>query len=365
MSDPVSGNPGDLPDGKRGQTGYHPTDLPPDQARELDKAGPSPRIPTDRLGPVRRRMRRLKTLPVLPTMLTAGNLICGITAVLCAAHANVTNNNAVEIQAAGRWLEDGAILVFIAMLFDMLDGKVARMTNTAGAFGAELDSLSDVVSFGVAPAILVHRFILREPGVFDYGERILWFLTVFYPVMASIRLARYNVEHSDNATPFFRGLPSPGAAALVVGWIIFWNEDRATPGGGLLTQWGLTHDLPYTGLVNLDIFSWFLLLLMFCAALLMVSTVRFPHVGNTVLGRQSFRKIILGLAVIGLAVGGSPSLALVVVTTGYVLWGVIAGVISGYAAWRKGRSVLDDEDEADAEDAGEDPPDHIGPAPGR
>ena len=91
---------------------------------------------------VRQRIKRLKTLPVLPTLLTAGNLASGLTAILCAAHASG--------EARSTWLYAGAIMIFVAMVCDMLDGKVARLTNTEGAFGAELDSLSDVVSFGAA-----------------------------------------------------------------------------------------------------------------------------------------------------------------------------------------------------------------------
>ena len=298
-------------------------------------------------------MKRLKTLPVLPTLLTAGNLACGITAILCAAHAVGDKRS--------EWLFAGAIMVFVAMVCDMLDGKVARLTNTEGAFGAELDSLSDVVSFGVAPAILVHRLILGEPGVFDYGQRLLWFVTVFYPVMASIRLARYNVEHSDEATPWFRGLPSPGAAAVICAWIILYHVDQKW-----LVANGLVSTERYSELANLDPFGWALLGISVVAALLMVSTIRYPHVGNTLLGRISFRKMIIGLAVVSLLFI-SPARTLFVVATGFVLWGLVVGAIDSFRAWRRGRDPLGDDEDAEAEDAGlgheREPP--TGPAHGR
>ncbi|MBA3707453.1 MAG: phosphatidylcholine/phosphatidylserine synthase [Planctomycetes bacterium] len=312
-----------------------------------DRPEPSARVS------VRQRIRRLKTLPVLPTLLTAGNLACGITAILCAAHA--------EGETRMTWLYAGAIMVFVAMVCDMLDGKVARLTHTEGAFGAELDSLSDVVSFGVAPAILVHRLILGEPGVFDYGQRLLWFVTVFYPVMASIRLARYNVEHSEEATPYFRGLPSPGAAAVVCAWIIFCHSRHDQ-----LVHWGLLRTGQYSGLMNMDIFSWATIAVAVIAALLMVSTVRYPHVGNTMLGRISFRKMIVGLLVVAFLVA-YPADTLFVATTTYVLWGLVMGTIDSFRLWRRGGHLLVDEDEEAAEDAGlhadKDP--DTGPAPGR
>jgi CDP-diacylglycerol---serine O-phosphatidyltransferase len=313
---------------------------------------PGERSASERIS-VRQRMRRLKTLPVLPTLLTAGNLASGITAVLCAAHATGPDG--------GKWLFWGAIMVFIAMVCDMLDGKVARLTHTEGAFGAELDSLSDVVSFGVAPAILVHRFILGEPGVFGYGERILWFITVFYPVMASIRLARYNVEHSDEATPYFRGLPSPGAAAVICAWIIFDHVHH-----DLLENLGLVDKEPYSDLLHLEPYGWALIGISLLAALLMVSTIRYPHVGNTLLGRISFRKMILGLLVVSFFVA-KPAAVLFIATTGYVMWGMAAGVLDSWRAWSRGRSILTDEDEEAAEDAGlnVDKDADTGPAPGR
>jgi CDP-diacylglycerol---serine O-phosphatidyltransferase len=301
---------------------------------------------SERLDSMRKRMRRLKTLPVLPTMLTAGNLACGITAILCAAH---------------NMLEVGAIMVFVAMVCDMFDGKVARMTKTDGPFGAELDSLSDVVSFGVAPAILMHRLVLGEPGVFDHGQRLLWFLTVLYPIMAAIRLARYNVEHSDEATPYFRGLPSPGAAAMVCAWIILHPYQTLVPSPTIGDAY------KYTGLETLDAFRWIVIVITLVAALLMVSTVRFPHVGNTLFGRMGFRTLIVLILLVSLLVW-IPHWFLAVATSGYVLLGLGMAVPDMWRKWRAGRNLLDEPEDDEAEDAGtatiaksEDP----GPRPGR
>jgi CDP-diacylglycerol--serine O-phosphatidyltransferase len=306
-----------------------------------------------RFGGVRARIRRLKTLPVLPTLLTAGNLACGITAILCAAHYDPT------VRPDMLWY--GAIFIFLAMVCDMLDGKVARMTRTDGPFGAELDSLSDVVSFGVAPAILVHRLILETSGVFDHGVRLLWFFTVFYPVMAAIRLARYNVEHSSGPTTHFRGMPSPGAAAVVCAWIILFSDTSAH---AYLTSWGLVANTPYAGLLSLDPFRWGLLATLVIAALLMVSTIPYPHFGNAIMGRLSFHKIIFGLLVVALLVA-MPAVTLFVVTTGYLLYGLTLAFITMARRARKGQDPLADEDE-DADDAGLPVPgEDRGPAHGR
>lgn len=285
---------------------------------------------SERLATMRSRIRRLKTLPVLPTLLTAGNLACGITAILCAAH---------------NMLEVGAYMIFVAMVCDMFDGKVARMTKTAGPFGAELDSLSDVVSFGVAPAILMHRMVLGEPGVFDHGQRLLWCITVFYPIMAAIRLARYNVEHSEEATPYFRGLPSPGAAALVCSWIILHQYQTVLP------SLPVGEAYKYTGLGDLDAFRWIVIAVTAVSALLMVSTIHFPHVGNTMFGRLGFRQLIVIIMVVSVLVL-FPAYFLVVVTTGYVLYGLIATVPGMWRTWQAGRNPLDEPEDDEAEDAG-------------
>jgi CDP-diacylglycerol--serine O-phosphatidyltransferase len=193
------------------------------------------------------------------------------------------------------------------------------------------------------------------------GQRMLWFFTVFYPVMASIRLARYNVEHSTEASPYFRGLPSPGAAAVVCAWIILYHQCQVT-----LSSWHLVKNQPYSGLVNLDPYGWSLLAITTLAALLMVSTIRYPHIGNTLLGRISFRKMILGILIASLFVVKPPE-TLFCATTGYMLWGLMLGIRDSYVAWKRGRDPLDDEEDAEAEDAGlgaaKDP--DTGPAHGR
>ena len=314
---------------------------------------------SDRITP-RQRLRLLKTLPVAPTILTAGNLACGITAILCAAHDQ---------------LFAGAILIFAAMICDMFDGKVARLTKQDGPFGAELDSLSDVVSFGVAPAILVHRLILGSPGVFDQGMRILWFITVFYPVMAAIRLARYNVEHAkaneDDAPPQpgFRGLPSPGAAAVIASLIIL-HQCQDDP----QQEWvrtllaSPTKITEYPGLWTMDLFRWFMLVMTAVCALVMVSTIRYPHFGAALFGRIGFGKMIAGSLFIALLVWNLP-VVLAVGTTGFMLYGLIGAGLRAARRLGQGRDPIEDEEEHDAEDAGLDegprqpPPE--GPAHGR
>jgi CDP-diacylglycerol--serine O-phosphatidyltransferase len=318
------------------------------------------------------KFRRLKTLPVFPTLFTAGNLACGLTAILCAAHYDRTEH---------AWmLLVGAVMIFVAMVCDMFDGKIARLTKTAGPFGAELDSLADVVSFGVAPAILMHRLVMGDTGVFAYGERLMWFIAVFYPVMAAIRLARYNVEHSDEATPHFRGIPSPGAAAVVAAWVILhqWVVLYPTePLPAWVLQNGIIRtDGVWSGLLGLDPFRWAFIAVTIVVSLLMVSTIRYPHVGNSLFGRISFRGMIMVLAVLILLLVLAPwfPVVLFVGTTGYALIGLLVGVVDGWRNWRQGRDLLEDAEEATADDVGDGAgvprnaagePRDVGPAPGR
>ncbi len=112
-----------------------------------------------------------------------------------------------------------AISIMVAMLWDALDGRVARLTNTQSAFGAEYDSLSDLVSFGVAPALLVYEWSLSDLG------RIGWLAAFIYLVCAALRLARFNTQVGTADKRYFQGLPSPASAGVIASmiWLKFWN----------------------------------------------------------------------------------------------------------------------------------------------
>lgn len=278
---------------------------------------------------LKRRMGRLKTLPVLPTLFTGGNLACGVTAIMCAAHD---------------MLGYGCILIFVAMFCDMIDGKVARMTGTDGAFGAELDSLADVVSFGVAPAMLMHRLVLGTSGVFGSEERLIWLISILYAVFTAIRLARYNVEHGKGPTNYFRGLPSPGAAAVICSWIGLFAYLKSQPelpallaSSNFAQGWDMESFRSAFGV-------WVMGLGMFLA-LLMVSSLPFPHLGNTLLsGQIRFRHLVLLIILLG-AMVVLHIYALTLVTTVYVFGALFPGLMKAMARWRDGRDILDEDDD--------------------
>src|SRR5579872_6872536 len=161
-----------------------------------------------------RMPRRQRMFAVLPTMLTLGNAVCGFGAITFAAKVGL-----IQPMGWGRsdteclWI--AAALIFLAMVFDMLDGRAARWAKQSSQFGAELDSLCDAISFGVAPAFILVKF---SP---DFHPRLLWVIAVLYVVCAILRLARFNVETDDeDSHDYFSGLPSPAAAGAVASFMI-------------------------------------------------------------------------------------------------------------------------------------------------
>ena len=146
----------------------------------------------------RPRMRD-RGIYLLPNLFTTGALFAGFYAI---------------VQAMNGRFEHAAVAIFIAMVLDGLDGRVARMTHTQSAFGAEYDSLSDMVSFGVAPALVIYEFALQGMG------KLGWIAAFVYCAGAALRLARFNTQldvFTDKR--FFQGLPSPASAALVAGFV--------------------------------------------------------------------------------------------------------------------------------------------------
>jgi CDP-diacylglycerol--serine O-phosphatidyltransferase len=150
--------------------------------------------------------RPKKGIYLLPNLLTTGALFGGFYAVLSGFSGGY---------------ELAAIAIFVAMVFDGLDGRVARMTNTQSDFGVQYDSLSDMVSFGIAPAIVVYGWSLTGLGKVGIAAAFV------YASCAALRLARFNVQSGISNTKFFTGLPSPAAAALIAGFV--WSAQSLEP----------------------------------------------------------------------------------------------------------------------------------------
>lgn len=160
--------------------------------------------------PMHPRLDLRKTLFVLPNLITLGSVFCGFNAIRLVAKANAVEDDFYR----------AAVLLIFAMLFDLLDGRVARMTKTQSAFGLQIDSLADIISFGVAPALLVYKWVL-------YRHFLPGLLTAFlFVACAAIRLARFNVLSSGGSgapnkpSKYIIGLPTPPASGILISLVV-------------------------------------------------------------------------------------------------------------------------------------------------
>lgn len=149
-----------------------------------------------------------KGIYLLPNLLTTCGLFAGFYAIVAAMRGEFDNS---------------AIAIFIAMIMDGLDGRVARVTNTQSAFGAEYDSQADIVSFGIAPSLVVYKW-----GLISLGK-VGWLVAFFYAAATALRLARFNSTLSSGTPKYFQGLPCPSAAGLVAG-MVWVAHDISVPG---------------------------------------------------------------------------------------------------------------------------------------
>ena len=169
---------------------------------------------------------RLK-IYLLPNLFTAGNLFCGFLALTKIVEADLAGGNYHDIKVA-------LFLILLACILDLLDGRVARMGGYESPFGREFDSLADIVSFGVAPAFLVHRIVLRD--VFRDNPEFGWFIAAAFVICGAFRLARFNCLASMSGTGggrYFLGFPIPAAAGMVASLTLFLlkqNEKEWTQG---------------------------------------------------------------------------------------------------------------------------------------
>ncbi|NLX21798.1 MAG: phosphatidylcholine/phosphatidylserine synthase [Phycisphaerae bacterium] len=264
-----------------------------------------PDDPTPTPEVARRGRRRLRTIAVLPTLLTLGNLYFGFAAIYCCGRemqdigagvnpSAVRTLNSVFLETrAPSYLSIGVWLLIGAMICDALDGQVARRTGHASKFGEQMDSLADVVSFGVAPALLMVTMIHREIaqwghapfGLSEFGP-VAVFIGLVYVCCAALRLARFNVEASldDASHQGFHGLPTPGAAAAVISVVFLHDHLDLSKNWAWFTN-ALTTMLPLATLM---------------VALLMVSRVPYRHALSVLLRRRPLGHVILMLLVLPL-----------------------------------------------------------------
>lgn len=249
---------------------------------------------------IRRRERVLKTIGVLPSLATLGNLSCGLGAIyLCMIQAQAVAMKvptqppfALKNGMPTSFAAAAAFLLILAMCFDGIDGRLARLARKTTEFGAQLDSLADVISFGVAPAFIV--LCIAQPATFNDIDslsffnraywRAEWVMAAVYVCCAALRLARFNVENEEDESAHmqFRGLPTPGAAGAVIGLVIFHQGLLMIPGAPpmltSLTYW-LGRLMPAYALI---------------LGLLMVSPFKYPHMVNAVLrSRRPFWQVVM------------------------------------------------------------------------
>jgi CDP-diacylglycerol--serine O-phosphatidyltransferase len=262
----------------------------------------------------------------LPNLFTAGNLFCGFLALTKIVEADPASDNFIHV------IHTALFLILLACIFDLMDGRVARMGGSESPFGREFDSLADIVSFGAAPAFLVHRIVLA--GVFEKHPQFGWFIASVYLICGAFRLARFNclaAMNSHSSSKEFLGFPIPAAAGLVASLTLFllWIEEKG------FSESKLRFALP--------------VLLLFLSAM-MVSEVKYPSFKSLDFrAKRSFSKMLIIVLCVGFFLilweNVLPVLAPVIFTA-YLLYGFVRPHIS--RAMRRGIEDEDDEPEANS-----------------
>lgn len=303
----------------------------------------------------KRLRRRLKEVPILPSLVTLANLFFGFLAIAKVADALRLNAPGVEFAVVLPYFEIAAILVFVAMVCDALDGRVARMTGQTSNFGAQLDSLADMVTFGMVPAFIAKVLIdwhaqADTNQLLKIGPKLVYAAAAVYVAGAAMRLARFNVETGADEEDHreFKGLPSPAAAAVVCSMIaMFCTRGSPSEIGSRILQ-PVHYDAIVIAMPGV------LALL----GLLMISRVPYPHAVYALAKGRHSMPFLVGVVVVVALAAVEWQLAMVLLTSSYVIWGMLLGTYR--AIFGRGARDEDDDDDDDGEDI-----DLIRPVPSR
>jgi len=289
-----------------------------------------------KIKPVKIKKRRLKYIAVLPSFITLMNGACGFIAIVFASRSAevrwdfifMRNFNMTFFSLAG-------YMIFFAMIADMMDGRVARLTRTTSSFGGQLDSLSDAISFGAAPAFLMMKVVEYHIDNMSFDRfrfslliwRGIFFSAIFYAMCAVVRLARFNVENDENESAHmnFAGLPSPAAAGVIVSLVIIHQQ--------ILSR--IIARAPESMRTFEIITISALPIITFLSGILMVSRIRYPHLANQLLrGKKSLAMLLL-LFACGILIIWNLQLAMVIGFCGFALFGVFRWLV--FIVFRKPR----------------------------
>ncbi|HEY3172401.1 MAG TPA: CDP-diacylglycerol--serine O-phosphatidyltransferase [Thermoanaerobaculia bacterium] len=241
--------------------------------------------------PASARSRLSRGVFILPTLFTVGNLFCGYLSVWCSIRGT---------------FETAAILIIVAAVLDLLDGRIARLTNSTSRFGAEYDSLADLVSFGVAPAVLAYSW-----GLADF-HRLGWMASFLFVVCGSMRLARFNIQTRVVDKKYFIGLPIPAAAGTISALVL------ATPERLVSQLW-------MTGLLVLTVIL----------SYLMISTLRYRSFKDLDLRRQRRAWILPVIALVFAVIAYRPAATLLAIALVFAASGPIAKAIAVFRDRRR------------------------------
>ena len=229
-------------------------------------------------------MKARKGIHIIPSLFTTGNVFCGFYSFIAAL------NDKYFLAA---WA------IVLAIIFDVLDGRIARMTKTTSAFGMQYDSLADVISFGMAPAFLCYAWVLKPFG------RVGWMAAFLYLLCAALRLARFNTTKPDIQGQYFIGLATPAAAAVIASIIIAFEDlfgARVHPG--------------------------FMVATVYILAFLMVSNIKYPAFKKFEFrNRVSFTRFLLVVFII-YALATIPKISLFIISFGYTIFGPLRALSS-------------------------------------